>query len=258
LSPDNCENNHQTAPFLHPQVSPLCTLKAQLPNHPTRLYFIRHGEVEERYHRIFGGSRIDMALSSLGHQHARALADWFGESPVDAVYMSPMQRVRQTAIPLLEAKRLQPVVLEDLREVDFGDWTGYGWQDIQARFGVVAYDWLETLENGGIPNGETATCLKARVRPCLQRVVEENPHRSVAVVCHGGIVRVMLALLLEMPLSHMAHFNIDYGSVTLVELQPGKKHALEVELLNFCPLTDRAGARLATAERGPTVIAPQR
>jgi broad specificity phosphatase PhoE len=169
-----------------------------------------------------------------------------------------MQRVRQTAIPLLEAKRLQPVVLEDLREVDFGDWTGYGWQDIQARFGVVAYDWLETLENGGIPNGETAACLKARVRPCLQRVVEENPHRSVAVVCHGGIVRVMLALLLEMPLSHMAHFNIDYGSVTLVELQPGKKHALEVELLNFCPLTDRAGARLATAERGPTVIAPQR
>lgn len=199
-----------------------------------------------------------MALSSLGHQHARALADWFGESPVDAVYMSPMQRVRQTAIPLLEAKSLQPVVLEDLREVDFGDWTGYGWQDIQARFGVVAYDWLETLENGGIPNGETAACLKARVRPCLQRVVEENPHRSVAVVCHGGIVRVMLALLLEMPLSHMAHFNIDYGSVTLVELQPGKKHALEVELLNFCPLTDRAGARLATAERGPTVIAPQR
>jgi broad specificity phosphatase PhoE len=114
------------------------------------------------------------------------------------------------------------------------------------------------LETGGIPNGETAACLKARVRPCLQRVVEENPHRSVAVVCHGGIVRVMLALLLEMPLAHMAHFNIDYGSVTLVELQPGKRHALEVELLNFCPLTDRTGARLATAERGPAVKAEQR
>ena len=237
---------------------PTSLLKAQLPQHPTRLYFIRHGEVEERYHRIFGGSRIDMALSALGHLHAQALADWFGESPLDAVYMSPMQRVRQTASPLLEAKRLQPVVLEDLREVDFGDWTGYGWQEIQSRFGVVAYDWLETLDNGGIPNGETAACLKARVRPCLQRVVDENPHRSVAVVCHGGIVRVMLALLLEMPLAHMAHFNIDYGSVTMVELQPGKKHALEVELLNFCPLTDRVGARIATAERGPAVLTPQR
>ncbi len=233
-------------------------MKAHLPKHPTRLYFIRHGEVEERYHRIFGGSRIDMALSPLGHLHARALAEWFGDSPLDAVYVSPMQRARLTASPLLDARRLQPVVLEDLREVDFGDWTGYGWHDIQAKFGVVAYDWLEMLETGGIPNGETAACLKARVRPCLQRVVEENPHRSVAVVCHGGIVRVMLALLLEMPLAHMAHFNIDYGSVTLVELQPGKRHALEVELLNFCPLTDRTGARLATAERGPAVKAEQR
>jgi hypothetical protein len=56
----------------------------------------------------------------------------------------------------------------------------------------------------------------------------------------------------------MAHFNIDYGSVTVVELQPDKKHALEVELLNFCPLTDRAGARADTAERGPAGAAAGR
>ncbi len=206
--------------------------------------------MEERYHRIFGGGRIDMGLSPLGLEHAEALASWFGESPLDAVYASPMQRVRQTAAPLLKARQLQALELEDLREVDFGDWTGFRWHEIQEKFGIQAFDWLETLENGGIPNGESATTLRNRVRPCLQRVVDENPHRSVAVVCHGGIIRVMLALLLEVPLSHMAHFNIDYGSVTMLELQPDKKHALEVELLNFCPLTDRAGARGHTAERG--------
>jgi broad specificity phosphatase PhoE len=225
-------------------------LKAQLPKHPTRLYFIRHGEVEERYHRIFGGSQIDMALSPLGHRHAEALVDWFGEGALDAVYLSPMLRVQQTAAPLLNARGISPVVLPDLREVDFGDWTGYGWHEIQDKFGVVAFDWLETLEQGGIPNGETAACLMERVRPCLQRVVDENPHRSVAVVCHGGIIRVMLALLLEARLSHMAHFNIDYGSVTMLELQPFKKHALEIELLNFCPLSDRAGVRGHSEERG--------
>jgi broad specificity phosphatase PhoE len=80
-------------------------------------------------------------------------------------------------------------------------------------------------------------------------VVDENPHRSVAVVCHGGIIPAMLALLLEVPLSHMAHFNIDYGSVTMVELQPEKKHALEIELLNFRPLSDRVRVRGQSAER---------
>ncbi len=225
-------------------------MKAQLPKHPTRLYLIRHGEVEERYHRIFGGSRIDMSLSPLGHEHASALADWFGDSQLDAVYTSPMLRARLTAGPLLQARGIEPVVLPDLREVDFGDWTGFRWFEIQEKFGVIAYDWLETLDRAGIPNGESAETLLGRVRPCIQRIVDENAHKSVAVVCHGGIVRAVLSLLLEVPLAHMAHFNIDYGSVTMVELQPNKKHALEVELLNFCPHTDRAGARSHSAERG--------
>jgi len=228
-------------------------VKAQLPKHPTRLYFIRHGEVEERYHRIFGGSRIDMGLSPLGHRHAQALADWFGSGALDAVYASPMLRVQQTAAPLLESVGISPVVLADLREVDFGDWTGFGWHEVQEKFGVVAYDWLELLENGGMPNGENAATLLGRVRPCLQRVVDENPHRSVAVVCHGGIIRVMLALLLEVPLAHMAHFNIDYGSVTMLELQPHKKHAVEIELLNFCPISDRSGIRSQEGERVSTL-----
>ncbi len=233
-------------------------MKAHLPNHPTRLYFIRHGEVEERYHRIFGGSRIDMNLSELGHQHAQALADWFEAGSLDAVYASPMQRVHQTAGPLLTNLGIASTVLPDLREVDFGDWTGYRWHEIQEKFGTVAFNWLETLENGGIPNGESASALSARVRPCLQRVVDENPHRSVAVICHGGIIRVMLALLLEVPLSMMAHFNIDYGSITMLELQPEKKHALEIELLNFCPLSDRAGVRGLSAERVLPAAGPVR
>jgi broad specificity phosphatase PhoE len=160
-----------------------------------------------------------------------------------------MQRANQTAAPLLEEHGLTPAVMPDLREVDFGDWTGFRWHEIQERFGVVAYNWLETLEGNGLPNGESAESLSARVRPCLQRIVDENPHRRVAVVCHGGIIRVMLALLLEVPLSHMAHFNIDYGSVTMLELQPEKKHALEIELLNFCPLSDRVRVRGQSAER---------
>lgn len=177
------------------------------------------------------------------------MADWFGGFALDAVYMSPMRRVLQTAAPLLEKQNVKPVVMDDLREVDFGDWTGFRWDEIQQRFGIHAFDWLETLEKAAIPNGESAEQLLARVRPCLQKVLDASPHQSVAIVCHGGIIRVMLALLLEAPLSHTAHYNIDYGSVTLVERQPEKKHAVEIELLNFCPLIDARGVRAIPAER---------
>lgn len=219
-------------------------LKAHLPGHPTRLYFIRHGEVETRYHKVFGGSRIDMGLSDLGHQQALAVADWFGGETLDAVYASPMLRVGQTMAPLVTRREIVPVQMHDLREVDFGDWTGYRWEEILEKFGISAFEWLEVLERDGIANGESAATLLGRVKPCLDQILQESAHRSVAVFCHGGIIRVMLALLLELPLARMAHFSIEYGSITAVEIQPEKKHAVEIELLNLQPL-QHAVARTA-------------
>ena len=77
-------------------------MRFHLPNQPLQLILVRHGEVEESYHKVFGGSRIDMGLSSRGHEQAAAVARWFGTEQIEAVYASPMRRVRQTMAPLLE------------------------------------------------------------------------------------------------------------------------------------------------------------
>ncbi len=210
-------------------------VKSHLPNHPTQLYFIRHGEVEEKYHKVFGGSRIDMGLSPLGLRQGEAVAAWLKDTKLDALYASPMLRVQQTMAPLAAQRGLQPVSMPGLREIDFGDWTGSRWDEVQTNFNASAFDWLEIIENNGIANGESIDSLMSRVRECLLQIIHAHPHQHVAVFCHGGIIRVMIALLLEMPLKHMAYFNIEYGSISAVELLPERKHAVEIELLNFQP-----------------------
>jgi broad specificity phosphatase PhoE len=74
------------------------------PRPTTRLLFLRHAEVEEAYHRVFGG-RIDMAISALGRTQAAALAEYVSKKfALDAIYASPMQRVQHDPGTLLRAR----------------------------------------------------------------------------------------------------------------------------------------------------------
>jgi broad specificity phosphatase PhoE len=203
-------------------------------DNPTRLYLLRHGEVEPRSHRVFGG-RIDMELSPLGHQQVQKVAQYFQRHPPHVMYSSPMKRVRQTLGPLAEWAGLEPVVLPGLREVDFGSWTGLSWEQVYERFKVSAFDWLKQLEAGSIAEAESTADFRQRVEESLERILRESANKEIAVVAHGGVIRMLLAIILDLPFAKMSIFDIEYASITKVKLLPSKR---EIEMLNFCPWRD--------------------
>jgi broad specificity phosphatase PhoE len=200
----------------------------------TRLLLVRHAEVESRYRHTFGG-RINMNLSPQGRAQAEKLSAYLRGKTFDGIYASPMKRVRQTLAPVLKNSALTPIILPGLREVDFGDWTGFNWEEVRKKFGVHPYDWLDEIELGAVPNGETGVQFRARVEPCLFEIIRRHPGGTAAIFCHGGVIRMMLAILLELPLPKTNAFGIEYASVTQVTLHP---HLNEIELLNFTPWRD--------------------
>ena len=135
----------------------------------TKLILIRHAEVEVRYQQVFGGS-VDMDLSPRGHEQAAALSAFLQTKKFDALYASPMKRVQQTLAPFLKNGTPPPALRPGLREVDFGDWTGHGWDGVREKFGVSAFTWLEQLERGTIPNAENASGFRARVAESLEEI----------------------------------------------------------------------------------------
>jgi broad specificity phosphatase PhoE len=200
-------------------------------NSRTRLLLIRHAEVETRYQRIFGG-RIDMNISPHGQSQAVALADFLRHQPLDAIYASPMKRVQQTLAPLLNNGAPPFKVISDLREVDFGDWTGLNYEQVLKTFGVVASAWLDEMARGAIPNGETGTSCRARIEPCLRQILAGHSGQTIAIYCHGGVTRMILSILLDLPLPKTEAFQIDYASITEVAIGPERTR---IELLNFTP-----------------------
>ena len=214
---------------------PQATRRKKAPKPPaTRLLLIRHGEVEARYQGIFGG-RIDMNLSPRGKRQAKILAEYLRGKTIDAVFASPMKRVQQTLAPTLRLGRHEQTVFEDLREIDFGDWTGLNWYTVRDKFKFAVHEWLDQIEHPGAPNGENGKAFRNRVEPCLREIIEKHHGQNIAVFCHGGVIRMLLAILLDLPLPKTNSFEVEYASITQVALHP---HMAEVELLNFTPWRD--------------------
>jgi broad specificity phosphatase PhoE len=200
----------------------------------TRLLLIRHGEVEIRYQKKFGGW-IDMNLSPNGQRQAKILADYLRSKTIDAIYSSPMKRVQQTVAPTLKLNRHGQTVLNALREINFGDWTGLGWQEVEKRFKFRSHEWLDQIHEHGVPNGESGAAFRRRLEPCLREIIARHRGQNVAIFCHGGVIRMILAILLKLPLPKTNHFDIEYAGITQVALHP---YMAEIELLNFTPWRD--------------------
>lgn len=197
----------------------------------TRLFLLRHAEVEETYRFVFGG-RIDMGLSPRGLQQAAKLAEHLRNTNFDAIYVSPLKRVRQTVSALLQHDGRTEIIHEGLREVDFGAWTGLSWKQVSERFGMNAFDWLRALHHNAIPGAEPVAEFRGRVAACLEGVLARHPGQTVALVCHGGVIRMLLAILLDLSLDKTGGFEVDYASVTVVDNEPGGP---AIQLLNFTP-----------------------
>ena len=216
---------------------PLTKRRAVKPRPATRLLLIRHGEVEARYQKKFGGI-IDMNLSPNGKKQARILADYLRAKTIDTIYASPMKRVQQTLAPTLKISGQKQTIIPALKEIDFGDWTGLGWESVQAQFNFPSHEWLHQIQKFGVPNGESGKVFRARVEPCLKKIIAAHPGENIAIFCHGGVIRMILAILLKLPLPKTNQFDIEYASITQVALH---EHMNEVELLNFTPWRDLVG-----------------
>ena len=150
-----------------------------------------------------------MELSPLGHDQVKAAAGYFRRHPPEVMYASPMKRVQQTLAPLAHWTGLKPIVLPGLREVDFGAWTGLSWDEVYERFQVSAFDWLNQLELGAIAEAESTGEFRRRVDEALRQMVSHSPNKEIAVVAHGGTIRMLLALILVLPFTKMAAFDIE-------------------------------------------------
>lgn len=105
-----------------------------------------------------------------------------------AVYVTTLQRTRQTAHVLLDALGIEPVVEPDLREVHLGEWEGGLFRKKVADGDPVAVQMYTEERWDVIPGAEPTEAFAARVRGALERIATTHPDQTVAVFTHGGVI----------------------------------------------------------------------
>src|SRR3954463_2095811 len=95
------------------------------------ILLIRHAAHVE-LGRTLSGRRRDVALSAEGLEQAEIVADLLAVEPLTAVYSSPRERAYYTARQIADAHELKVQIADALDEVDFGDWSGRSFDDLEG------------------------------------------------------------------------------------------------------------------------------
>lgn len=195
----------------------------------TRLYLVRHGQVEGFEQRRYNGQG-DVPLTALGWEQYRSLQCRLKERPLAAVYSSDLNRCLGGARLLCQPHGLEPVALPALRELHTGLWQGIPWQELQRRFPRQWQERLKDIVHYRVPDGESLLDLSLRVLPALKSLLAAHPRGEILVVGHGAVNRVILLDALGASLQSAFRIEQAYGCLNIIDyLEDGTS---TVQLLN--------------------------
>lgn len=201
--------------------------KTQQP--PATLYLIRHGEVIPEMRDTFYGD-LDVPLGERGWGQSLAVAERLADVPLEVVYASPLERAWKLAELLAEPRDLPVRRVENFRERHFGPFQAFSHEKLMAEHHGEYMAWKNNRVFHRVEGAENFEDLSARVIPAMEELVAAFGGKRIALVCHAGPIRVMLAHAMGLPLEHIFRMTVNFCSVNVIEFPA--QGAPTVKLLN--------------------------
>ena len=185
----------------------------------TRIWLVRHGEPAGVRGRCYG--KLDIGLSEAGRVQMERTAARLQSEELDAIYTSPRVRTEESARALAALHERECRQDARLREIDFGDFEGLTYDEISVRYPDLYRQWMESPTEVQFPNGESFAAMRVRVLASFEAIRARHEGRTVAIVTHGGVIRIVLAWALQLPDGCLFRLAQDYAAMNLLALVDG-------------------------------------
>lgn len=150
------------------------------------LYVARHGQTAYNAEELACGGQTDIPLTEVGKAQARELGEKLVGIPIDVVIASPLMRAQETARIAVSSAKQDPFFLTDshIKEHCFGAYEGVDMKD--PVFSEIRWEASYRFDGG-----ESLFDLAARVYPFLESLPRRFPDKTVLLVCHGAVARMI-------------------------------------------------------------------
>lgn len=190
------------------------------PSPPTTVDLLRHGEPQGG--RKYRG-QLDDALSEKGWRQMWASvgerAHW------QHIVSSPLSRCLAFAQELARKHNVPLQVDPRFKEVGFGVWEGKTADELRAADPEIITRFKSDPIQHRPAGAEPLADFFARVRAGWQDLITQYQGREVLLVCHAGVIRMILAHSLNLPLSSVYRIDVPSAGLTRIQVQGGDLYA---------------------------------
>jgi len=187
----------------------------------TSIYLVRHGQTAWNKEEVFRG-RTDVPLNETGLKQAELAGQYFKGMEIHAIYSSPLSRAWQTAQKIAQIQTVKVEPLEGILDMSFGDWEGHAHQEIRKMDNETYRQWVESPHLVKLPGGESLDDVRGRAMAALEEVLRKHPEKTIVLVSHRVVCKVMICAILGLDNSHFWQIAQDTTAINLIQYNKGK------------------------------------
>jgi probable phosphoglycerate mutase len=186
-----------------------------------RIFLVRHGENTANLTKELSHRKVDYSLTAKGVLQAQQTGAYFKDKHIDAIYTSPLKRSFETAAIIGVTIGLEPIVMEEFREVNVGRLEGMPpVAETWAEHDRIVRAWFDGQPELMFPEGENYHTLVARMRSGMEIVLKECDEHNIIIVGHGGIFTfTMTDLCRDVDLLALIRQPSDNCSITELDME---------------------------------------
>jgi broad specificity phosphatase PhoE len=190
-----------------------------------KIFFIRHGETTGDVENLYGGA-YDDHLTLKGQEQSETLADYLKNKGIKIIFSSSLIRAQETSKILSKHIGCEILLEASLKERNqYGVFSGMNKDEVKQKYPEqveLLTDKLNTIEGA-----ESYEDFSKRVSEAFYRITNSSEYKSIAIVSHGGPLRVLFRDILKWGELE------DIGDCAFVELEKNDNNFRLIDSANF-------------------------